>query len=153
MSYDRNFQIESKSVTLLPGDIIRLWPDGPPTTLDEVGPEVEFCGSVGTVGGAAMLRNVSDPTLTVRRPANGKPNGTGPRRVAPQAGIHLPQPPKFCVMPHGASVTASGPSVVTFNFTVQPTCARLTLIVTAPRFCAFRSISLATAMSGTGPSV
>jgi len=77
MSYDRNFQIESKSVTSLPGDIIRLWPDGPPTTLDGVGPEGEFRGPVGTVGDAAMLRNVSDPTLTVYRPTNGKPNGIG----------------------------------------------------------------------------
>ena len=77
MSYERNFPIRLKSVTSLPRDIIGLWPDGPPTTLDGVGPEVEFRGSVGTVGDAAMLRNVSDPTLTVYRPKNGKPNGTG----------------------------------------------------------------------------
>ena len=77
MSYERNFQIGLMSVTSLPRDIIRLWPDGPPTTLDGVGPEVEFHGSVGTVGDAAMLRNVSDPTLTVFGPTNGKPNGTG----------------------------------------------------------------------------
>ena len=77
MSYERNFQIGLKSATLLPREIIRLWPDGPPTTLDGVGPEVEFRGAVGTVGDAAMLRNVSDPTLTVCRPTNGKPNGTG----------------------------------------------------------------------------
>jgi acetyl esterase/lipase len=77
MSYERNFQMGLKSVTSLPTDIIRLWPDGPPTTLDGVGPEVEFRGSVGTVGDAAMLRNVSDPTLTVYRPTNGKPNGIG----------------------------------------------------------------------------
>jgi hypothetical protein len=77
MSYERNFQIGLKSVTSLPRDIISLWPDGPPTTLDGVGPEVEFRGAVGTVGDAAMLRNVSDPTLTVYKPTNGKPNGTG----------------------------------------------------------------------------
>jgi acetyl esterase/lipase len=77
MSYERNFQIGSKSMTPLPKDIIRLWPDGPPTTLDGVGPEVEFHGPVGTVGDAAMLRNVSDPTLTVYRPTNGRPNGIG----------------------------------------------------------------------------
>src|ERR1700685_424568 len=77
MSYERNFQIGLKSVMPLPGDIIRLWPDGPPTTLDGVGPEAEFRGKVGTVGDAAMLRNVSDPTFTVYRPTNDKPNGTG----------------------------------------------------------------------------
>jgi acetyl esterase/lipase len=77
MSYERNFQIGLKSVTSLARDIIRLWPDGPPTTLDGVGPEVEFRGAVGTVGDAGMLRNVSDPTLTVYKPTNGKPNGIG----------------------------------------------------------------------------
>lgn len=56
-------------------DIIRLWPKGPPTTLEGVGPEIEFRGPVGTAGDAAMLRNVSEPTLTVYRPA--KPNGVG----------------------------------------------------------------------------
>ena len=64
-------------MTSLPADIIRLWPDGPPTTLDSVGPEAEFRGPVGTLGDAAMLRNVSDPTLTAYRPTNGKPNGIG----------------------------------------------------------------------------
>src|SRR5262245_66672662 len=57
--------------------MIRLWPDGPPTTLKGVGPEIAFRGPVGTAGNAAMLRNVSDPTLTVYRPTNGKPNGIG----------------------------------------------------------------------------
>lgn len=56
-------------------EIIRLWPDGPPTKLEDAGPEVEFRGPVGTAGDAAMLRNVSEPTLTVYRPA--KPNGIG----------------------------------------------------------------------------
>ncbi len=58
-------------------DVIRLWPDGPPTKLEGVGPEIEFRGPVGTVGNAAMLRNVSEPTLTVFRPTNGKSNGIG----------------------------------------------------------------------------
>ncbi len=56
---------------------IRLWPDGPPTKLEGVGPEVTFRGPVGIAGNAAMLRNVSDPSLTVYRPTNGKPNGVG----------------------------------------------------------------------------
>jgi len=58
-------------------DVIRLWPEGPPTTLAGVGPEIEFRGPVGTAGDAAMLRNVSETTLTVFRPTNGKPNGIG----------------------------------------------------------------------------
>jgi acetyl esterase/lipase len=74
MSYEKNFQTR---VTSQPAEVIHLWPDGPPTTLDGVGPEVEYRGPVGAVGDAAMLRNVSDPTLTVYRPTNGKPNGIG----------------------------------------------------------------------------
>src|ERR1700733_7857615 len=76
MSYERNFQIGAKAV-ISPRDIIRLWPDGPPTKLEGVGSEGAFRASVGTVGDAAILRNVSVPTLTVYRPTNGKPNGTG----------------------------------------------------------------------------
>lgn len=59
----------------LPDEVICLWPDGPPSKLDCVGPEIEFRGPVGTAGTAAMLRNVSEPTLTVFRPT--KPNGIG----------------------------------------------------------------------------
>ncbi len=61
-------------------DVIRLWPEGPPTKLEGMGPEIEFRGPVGIAGtasDAAMLRNVSDPTLTVFRPTNGKSNGNG----------------------------------------------------------------------------
>lgn len=59
----------------MPVEVIRLWPEGPPTKLEGVGPEIEFRGPVGTAGDAAMLRNVSEPTLSVYRPAN--PNGIG----------------------------------------------------------------------------
>ena len=58
-------------------EVIRLWPEGPPTTLKSVGPEVEFRGPAGIAVDTVMLRNVSDPTLTVFRPSNGKPNGVG----------------------------------------------------------------------------
>ena len=58
-------------------DVIRLWPEGPPTTLDGVGPEVEFRPRDGLAADTTMLRNVSEPTLTVFRPTNGKPNGIG----------------------------------------------------------------------------
>jgi acetyl esterase/lipase len=60
-----------------PDEVIRLWPDGPPTKLEGVGPEVEVRAPVGVAGDATILRNVSDPTLGVFRPTNGKPNGVG----------------------------------------------------------------------------
>jgi hypothetical protein len=60
-----------------PAEVIRLWPDGPPTTLEGVGPEVEVQAPVGVAGHATILRNVSEPTLSVYRPTNGKPNGVG----------------------------------------------------------------------------
>ena len=58
-----------------PEDVIRLWPEGPPTTIEGVGPEIQFSGPVGVAGGAVMLRNTLDPTLSVFKPA--KPNGVG----------------------------------------------------------------------------
>ncbi|HXM25223.1 MAG TPA: hypothetical protein VN957_04310, partial [Chthoniobacterales bacterium] len=72
MSYEKNFQIGVKAS---PDEVIRLWPEGPPSKLEGVGPEVMFRGPVGTAGDAAMLRNMSEPTLSVFRPA--KPNGVG----------------------------------------------------------------------------
>jgi acetyl esterase/lipase len=60
---------------IMTNDVIRLWPDGPPTALQGVGPEIEFAGFAGVSVNTAMLRNVSDPTLTVFQPA--KPNGVG----------------------------------------------------------------------------
>ena len=59
----------------LPEDVIRLWPDGPPSKIEGVGPETEFRGFDGVSAGTLMLRNVSEATLTVFRPA--KPNGIG----------------------------------------------------------------------------
>ena len=59
----------------LPDEVIRLWPEGPPSRLEGVGLEVAFRRPVGISGEAAMVRNVSEPTLTVFRPA--KPNGVG----------------------------------------------------------------------------
>jgi len=61
----------------LPEDVIGLWPDGPPSRLEGVGPEVELRAPVGVAGDATILRNVSAPTLGVYRPTNGKPNGVG----------------------------------------------------------------------------
>jgi acetyl esterase/lipase len=87
MSYERNFQIGAKPV-ISAKDIIRLWPDGPPTKLEGVGTEAEFRGPLGIVGDTVMLRNVSDPTLTVYRPTNGRPNGI-PVIVCPGGGWRI----------------------------------------------------------------
>ena len=54
-------------------EIIRLWPDGPPTTIAGVPPESSYRGPPGLALGTTMLRNISDPTLTVFRPL--KSNG------------------------------------------------------------------------------
>jgi acetyl esterase/lipase len=62
-------------VTAQSNDVIRLWPDGPPTKLEGVGPEAEYRAPVGVAMDAVMLRNVAEPTLAVYRPE--KPNGVG----------------------------------------------------------------------------
>jgi acetyl esterase/lipase len=61
----------------LPDEVIRLWPDGPPSKMEGVGPETEFRGPPGVALGTLMLRNISEPTLTVFRPQNVKSNGIG----------------------------------------------------------------------------
>lgn len=57
--------------------IITLWPDGPPSTIDGVPPESTFVMPRGLSLGTTMLRNVSTPTLTVVRPDPAKVNGRG----------------------------------------------------------------------------
>ena len=67
--------------------VIRLWPDGPPTSLPCVGPEITF-GSPAVFGPeTVMLRNVSDPSLTVFAPDPAKANGAGPRRRLAGSGL------------------------------------------------------------------
>jgi dienelactone hydrolase len=56
---------------------IRLWPDGAANALPGVGPESDYRASAGVTVGTTMLRNVSDPTLTVFEPAPGAANGSG----------------------------------------------------------------------------
>ena len=69
-------------------EVIRLWPDGPPRTIDDVGPEQVFRWAPDGSGDTDMLRNVSDPTLTVFRPEAGKANGVGVI-VAPGGGWRI----------------------------------------------------------------
>jgi acetyl esterase/lipase len=69
-------------------ETIRLWPDGPPRTIPDVGPEIVFRSPPSGGSDTNMLRNVSDPTLTVF-PANpAKANGVGVI-VAPGGGWRI----------------------------------------------------------------
>jgi acetyl esterase/lipase len=66
-------------------EILRLWPDGPPTTIEGVPDEVEYPAPAGLAEGTTFLRNVSDPTLVVFTPPEGTGNGVGVI-VAPGGG-------------------------------------------------------------------
>ena len=66
-------------------EIIRLWPDGPPTTIEDVPDEVAYPVKAGVAIGTEFLRNISDPTLTVFTPPEGTANGVGVV-VAPGGG-------------------------------------------------------------------
>jgi acetyl esterase/lipase len=57
-------------------EIIRLWPDSPPTVIWGVPPEEEFQVPTGVAADTTFLRNISDPTLTVFAP-QGPGNGLG----------------------------------------------------------------------------
>lgn len=67
--------------------VIPLWPEGPPSTIEGVGPETSFNGFGGVSIGTPMLRNISEPTLTVFRP-KGASNGIGVV-VAPGGGWRI----------------------------------------------------------------
>lgn len=58
-------------------DVLVLWPEGPPETLPGVGPEITFLSPGGGGPPTTMLRNVSEPTLTVFRPDPARANGAG----------------------------------------------------------------------------
>jgi acetyl esterase/lipase len=55
---------------------ISLWPEGPPTEIDNVPPEVAYTARQGVAAGTTFLRNISDPTLTVFTPPQAG-NGVG----------------------------------------------------------------------------
>jgi hypothetical protein len=66
-------------VTAFPDDaaeVITLWPDGPPTRIENVPPEVAYEVHAGVAAGTTLLRNISEPTLTVFTPP-GAANGVG----------------------------------------------------------------------------
>ena len=57
--------------------LIPLWPDGLPSSLPGVGPEITFRSSGFSGRETTMLRNVSDPSLSVFAPDPAKANGVG----------------------------------------------------------------------------
>jgi acetyl esterase/lipase len=59
------------------GEVIELWDSAPPRTIPDVGPELQWRVPAGIAEGTTFLPNVSQPTLTVFRPAPGKANGVG----------------------------------------------------------------------------
>jgi len=64
-----------KTASAAAREVIALWPEGPPRTIESVPPESPFAGPPGLAAGTTMLRNVSQPTLSVYRPAPGTANG------------------------------------------------------------------------------
>src|SRR5277367_6174015 len=69
-------------------EVINLWSEPPPRTIEGVGPEAWFLPPTGVAAGAPMLRNVSDPTLTVYRPEPHVANGSAVI-VAPGGGWRI----------------------------------------------------------------
>jgi acetyl esterase/lipase len=69
-------------------EVIALWPEGPPRIIEDVGPEAVFIGPAAGVVDTEMLRNISEPTLTVFRPDPAKANGIGVV-VAPGGGWRI----------------------------------------------------------------
>jgi len=69
-------------------EVIHLWPDGPPDPLPDVGPETTYRWPAAGRDNTLMLRNVTDPTLTVFAPEPGKANGVGVI-VAPGGGWRI----------------------------------------------------------------
>ncbi|MFI4974247.1 MAG: alpha/beta hydrolase [Caulobacterales bacterium] len=76
MSDDAGVEVRTAGETAT-RPVIRLWPDGPPSSLPGIGPEIAFQAPAAGGADTTMLRNVSDPTLTVYRPDAAKANGVG----------------------------------------------------------------------------
>jgi dienelactone hydrolase len=76
MADDTHIEISvGGQVSLTP--VIRLWPDGPPSRVPCVGSEITFASPATFGPETDMLRNVSDPSLTVFMPDPAKANGVG----------------------------------------------------------------------------
>ena len=69
-------------------ETIRLWPDGAPRTIPDVGPEMVLRSPPSGGADTDMLRNISDPTLTVFAANPARANGIGVI-VAPGGGWRI----------------------------------------------------------------
>jgi acetyl esterase/lipase len=69
-------------------EVVALWPEGPPRTIADVGVEAFFTWPAADGVDTQMLRNISEPTLTVYRPDPAKANGIGVV-VAPGGGWRI----------------------------------------------------------------
>lgn len=58
-------------------EIIVLWPEGPPTPLPATAPETTFRAPMAGGPAITVVRNVSEPSLTVFRPDPARANGVG----------------------------------------------------------------------------
>lgn len=68
--------------------VISLWPNGAPDPLPDVGPEQDYQWSGGGGAPNTMVRNVTEPTLTVYRADPAKADGTGVI-IAPGGGWRI----------------------------------------------------------------
>ena len=68
-------------------EVFRLWPEGPPTKGSDLA-EISYLQPALDGSKIAILRNVSEPTITVFRPAAGAANGVGVI-VAPGGGWRI----------------------------------------------------------------
>src|ERR1700722_12352832 len=76
MPDDASTELKAATTTAA-GEVIKLWSAPPSRTIEGVPPEATFQGMGGTSIGGVMLRNVTEPTLTVFAPQPGKANGSG----------------------------------------------------------------------------
>jgi acetyl esterase/lipase len=58
-------------------DVIELWPEGPPFRIEHVDEEVAYRVRAGLAIDSTFVRNISEPTLTVFAPPDGRANGAG----------------------------------------------------------------------------
>ena len=68
--------------------VIPVWPEGPPSVLPDVGPEVLYQSPVGGGPLGWIARNISEARLTIFPPAPGTANGTGVI-IAPGGGFRI----------------------------------------------------------------
>lgn len=67
---------DSKADTAPTPEVVRIWPGTPPGTEDWTGPEADHPLTLKGAPPLRMVTNITVPTLTVFRPAQGKANGT-----------------------------------------------------------------------------